>query len=178
MSKAEPRSITRRSLLAALALPATALSVPALPLATASVAPDVADAPSGLPPSPDPIFTAIDAHARACADLEGFADELAAAEQAAWHAPRGQRRAANKRLKEAYAAQGRLCDTLGTAAERFAATVPRTLQGAAAALAYVRAHYAEGYAVCEEEETITLLGSTEIAIRRAAALPVGLITFS
>src|SRR5882672_6459762 len=167
MSKAEPRSITRRSLLAALALPA----IPALPLAAASVAPDVAGAPSGQPAAPDPVFAAIDAHARACANLEGFADELAAAEQAAWHAPRGQRRAANKRLKEAYAAQGCLCDTLGAAAERFVATVPRTLQGAAAALGYVRAHYAEGYAVCEEEETITLLGSTEIAIRRAAGLP-------
>src|SRR5438552_4021856 len=105
MSKAEPRSITRRSLLAALALPV----IPALPLAAAPVAaPDFAGAPSGLPP--DPIFAAIEAHARACADLEGFADQLAAAEQAAWHAPRGQRRAANQRLKEAYAAQGRLCD--------------------------------------------------------------------
>lgn len=56
--------------------------------------------------------------------------------------------------------------------------MPRTLQGAAAALRYVRAHCAEGYAMCEEEETITLLGSTEIAIRRAAGLPVGLITFA
>jgi hypothetical protein len=154
-------------------------AIPTLPLAAALAAPpDFAHVPSGLPPSPDPIFAAIDAHARACADLECFGGELAAAEQAAWHAPRGQRRAANRRLKEAYAAQGRLCDTLSEAAQRFVATVPRTLQGAAAALRYVRAQYAEGYAMCEEEETITLLGSTEIAIRRAAGLPVGLITFA
>lgn len=85
MSKAEPRSITRRSFVAALALPA--------------LASEIAAAPSGLPGSapPDPTFAAIAAHARACAALEGFADTLADAEQTAWHAPRGKRRAANKR---------------------------------------------------------------------------------
>ena len=40
-----------------------------------------------------------------------------------------------------------------------------------------RAHYAERYAVCEEEETIMLIASTETAIRRAAAF-LGLFTFS
>ena len=97
---------------------------------------------------------------------------LAAAEQAAWHAPRGQRRAANARLKEEYATQGRFCDLLGQATECFVATVPHTLQGAAAALAYVRAHYAEGYPMCEEEECIALIASTEHAICRAAGLPL------
>ena len=128
-----------------------------------------ASAPSGA--LPDPIFAAIDAHARACAELEAHIDVLAAAEQAAWHAPRGAKRAANKRLKEEYAAQGRLCDLLGQQTERFVATVPHTLQGAAAALAYVRAHYAEGYPMCEEEETITLLGSIEQTIRAGLAVP-------
>jgi hypothetical protein len=131
-----------------------------------------ASAPSGLPALPDPIFAAIEAHVRACAELEAHVPVLAAAEQAAWHAPRGQRRAANARLKAEYATQGRFCDLLGQATERFVATVPHTLEGAAAALAYVRAHYAEGYPMCEEEECMTLLASTEQAICRTAGLPV------
>src|SRR5256885_12776867 len=127
MAQAKRESITRRGILSALTL---------LPAAAALATPDFASAPSGLQPRPapslpDPIFAAIDAHARALTGLEGFGDELAAAEQAAWHAPRGQRRAANKRLKEAYAAQGLLCDALGETAGRFFTTVPATLVGAA-----------------------------------------------
>jgi len=106
------------------------------------------------------MFAAIVAHGFACAELEAHIPVLAAAEQAAWHAPRGQRRAANARLKQEYATQGRFCDLLGAATERFVATVPHTLEGAAAALGYVRAHYAGGYPVCEEEECITLLAGT------------------
>src|SRR3954447_24237635 len=126
MAQAKRESITRRGILSALTL------LPATSLAT----PDFASAPSGRPtaaPSalpdcpPDGIFALIEAHARACDALEGFAETLAQAEQAAWHAPRGKRRAANKRLKEAYAAQGLLCDALSEATERFAATVPDTL---------------------------------------------------
>src|SRR3954468_4418412 len=162
MAQAKRESITRRGILSALTF---------LPAAAALAVPDVAAGPSGLQPRPapslpDPIFAAIDAHARALADLEGFGDELAAAEQTAWHAPRGQRRAANKRLKEAYATERRLGDAVSGPEDRFAATVPATLSGAAAALAYVRAHYARGYPMCEEEESNTLLGSIETAIRR------------
>ena len=112
------------------------------------------------------------AHERAYAGLAGFADTLAAAEQAAWHAPRGARRAANRRLKEAYAEDRRLGAILSDAEKRFVATVPQTLPGAAAALAYVRRHYAEGYPICEEEEFVTLLGAIEQAICRAAGLPL------
>jgi hypothetical protein len=157
MAKAEPRSITRRSLVAALALPAVA-ALPVIPALSA--------------PASDPVFAAIAAHRRAYDDLNAFADELAAAEQAAWHAPRGQRRAANKRLKEAYAAQGHFCDILGDATERFVATVPQTLHGAAAALAYVQELYGDGYPMCEEEECMALLASIECAICRAAGLAV------
>jgi hypothetical protein len=173
MAQAKHDSITRRSLFAALAIP-----VAAAPLATASARalapPDVAAAPTGLrpPAPPDPILAAIAAHLRACAELEAHVPVLAAAEQAAWHAPRGQRRAANKRLKQEYAAQGRFCDLLGQATASFVATVPLTLEGAAAALGYVREHYAEGYPVCEEEECLALFASTEIAICRAAGLPM------
>lgn len=80
--------------------------------------------------------------------------------------------AANARLKQEYAAQGRFCDLLGEATGCFVATVPHTLEGAAAALAYVRAHYAKGYPVCEEEESVALMASTETAVCRAAGLPL------
>src|SRR3954471_8880298 len=180
MAQAKRESITRRGILSALTLLPAAAALAAPDFAGASSGPPAA-APSALPapsapdpifaaPSlPDPIFAAIDAHARALADLEGFGDELAAAEQAAWHAPRGQRRAANKRLKEAYATERRFGDAVSDTEDRFAATVPATLSGAAAALAYVRAHYARGYPMCEEEESNTLLGSIETAIRAAVA---------
>jgi hypothetical protein len=173
MAQAKHDSITRRALLSGSAAAVPATLIPAVILGSPALAsPDFASAPSGQPAPADPIFAAIEAHARACADLDARVGVLAAAEQAAWHAPRGARRAANKRLKAEYAAQGRLCDLLGQQTERFVATVPHTLQGAVAALAYVRAHYAEGYPMCEEEECMTLLASTEQAICRAAGLPV------
>jgi hypothetical protein len=181
MAKAEPRSITRRSLVAAFALPlipallpragVPALATPDVASAFAKATADGA-APSGLPPQPDPIFAAIESHRGAYAALDAFIPELADIEQAAWHAPRGKRRAANRRLKEAYAEERRLGDALSDAADRFAATVAQTLPGAAAALAYVREHHAQGYPMCDEEEDImTLLASTEAAICRAAGLP-------
>jgi hypothetical protein len=58
---------------------------------------------------------------------------------------------------------------LNEATERFVATVPQTLHGAAAALAYVRERYDQGYPMCEEEECMTLIASTEQAICRAVA---------
>lgn len=168
MAQAKHDSITRRALLSGLSASVAANAV------AAPADPDFAIASSGLqaPPPPDPVFAAIKAHARAYADLGAFADTLADAEQAAWHAPRGKRRVANKRLKEAYAEDKRLGDMLSDATERFVATVPDTLAGAAAALAYVRDLYAEGFPMCEEEECMALFASTEIAIRRAAGLPL------
>jgi len=165
MAQAKHDSITRRSLFGALAVPIAATPVPIV------AAPDFAHASSGLQPlsPPDPIFAAIEQHRRACAELDAHLPVLAAAEEAAWHAPRGQRRAAKARLKHEYAAQGRFCELLGEATERFVATVPDTLEGAAAALGYVREHYAKGYPVCQEEEFIMLLASTEAVIRRAAS---------
>src|SRR4029077_8802012 len=44
----------------------------------------------------------------------------------------------------------------------------RPLQGAAAALAYVRQRHAEGDSMCEEENFVALIGATEQAIRRFA----------
>jgi hypothetical protein len=155
MAKAEPRSITRRSLVAAFALPVAA--VPSFPIVASE---------------PDPIFAAIEAHRGAYAKLNTFLAELAAVEQAAWHAPRGQRRAANKRLAEAYAIERRFGNLESDAVERFVSTIPQTLQGAATALAYVRERSAEGYPMCEEAECMTLLASIEHAICRAAGITV------
>jgi hypothetical protein len=141
-------------------LPAVAAALPP---------PDFASAQSGLPAAPDPVFAAIEAHERAYAELNAFLGELAAVEQAAWHAPRGQRRAANKRLAQAYATERRFGDRESDAFERLVATVPQTLHGAAAMLAYVRG---QGCPMCEEDETIALLGSIECAVCRAAGLPM------
>jgi hypothetical protein len=164
MAQAKHDSITRRALLSGLSVSvaATSVAVPAFP------APDVAAAPSGLQAPPDPIFAAIESHRRAYTALDAFIPELADTEQTAWHAPRGKRRAANRRLKEAYAEERRLGDILSDAADRFAATVADTLPGAAAALAYVREHHAQGYPMCDEEEDVMkLLASIETTIRRA-----------
>ena len=165
MAQAKHDSITRRALLSGAAVAVPAAIMPAVVLAVPATAVAVPAA------APDPIFAAIAAHARAYDDLTAFAPELAAAEQAAWHAPRGARRAANKRLKQAYGEERRFGGILGDATERFVETIPQTLEGAAAALAYVRERYAEGYPMCEEEETMALLAATEHAICRAAGLP-------
>lgn len=148
MAQAKHDSITRRVLLSGLSLSvaATAVAAPVVPAA------DVAAAPSALPPPPDPIFAAIEAHRSAYTALDTFISELADVEQAAWHAPRGKRRAANRRLKEAYAEERRLGEALSDATDRFAATAADTLPGAAAALAYVRVHHAQGYPMCDEQE--------------------------
>ena len=159
MAKAEPRSITRRSLVAALALPI----VPALPAATVAL-----PAPPVLPAAPDTVFALIEAHIRAYNEFIAVLDDLAVAEQAAWHAPRGQRRTAKKRLAEAYAAERRFGGLEGDAFERLVATVPQTLQGAAAALRYVRERFEQGDCI-DEQDTVALIGSVERAICRAVA---------
>src|SRR3954454_24493670 len=174
MAQAKHDSITRRSLFGALAVPIAAAPIAAAPVPIPA-APDFAHAASGLQPlpPPDPIFAAIEQHRRAYAALDAFVPKLADIEQAAWHAPRGKRRAANRRLKEAYAEERRLGDTLSDAEDRFTATVPDTLPGAAAALAYVRAHHAQGYPMCDEQDdVVTLLASIETTICRAAGLPL------
>ena len=163
MAKAEARSITRRSLFAAFALPA--LAVPPA-VAAALPSPDFASAPSGLP-TPDPISALIEAHKRAYAEFIAVLDDLAVAEHAAWHAPRGKRRAANAVLKQAYAAERHFGELEADAMERLLASVPETLEGAIAALRYVRGWFEQGHSL-EEKDYITLIGSVERAICRAA----------
>ena len=169
MAEAEPRSITRRAVLSAAAAAAVVPAVVrpptlvATPIAAQAVAPITA---------PDPIFAAIQAHIAACREFKAVLDELAITEHAAWTAPRGQRRAANKRLAEAYAAERRFGNLETDAAEQLVATVPHTLEGAVAVLRYLRQRLAQGYSMCEEEEYVALLGSIEHAICTAAGLPV------
>lgn len=151
MAQAERDSITRRSLfLGALSL-TSAAAIPAIAAAS--------------PKAPDPIFAAIEAHRRAYAELETFLHELAVIEQAAWHAPRGKRRAANKRLVAAYKTERRLGSIEHEAMESFVRTIPETLHGAAAALRYVRG---PGCGLCEEHDYAALPISVEQAICRAA----------
>ena len=160
MAKAEPRSITRRSLVAAFALPLipAVATTPALP------------APSLPAPESDPAFAAISAHVQAFHEFTAVLDALAVAETQAWHAPRGERRAARKQLAVARADEQRFGDLESDAFASLAATVPETLSGAAAMLAYVRAWLADGHSIDDEEETITLLASIECAVCRAAGL--------
>lgn len=157
MAQAEHDPITRRSILSGVLAVVPAALIPANPAASA-------------PAISDPIFAAIDAHRRAYAQLDTFLYELADIEQAAWHAPRGKRRAANTRLAEAYRTERRLGGIEHNAIEAFVATVPHTLDGAVAALRYVRERYNEGETMCEEEDCMTLLASIEQAICRAAGL--------
>lgn len=152
--------ITRRSMLAAFALPV----IPALPLPTALALPATAR-------PPDPIFAAIEAHTRAFRAFTAVLDALAVAETEAWHAPRGQRRAAKQRLKQARADESHFGNLESDAFAGLVATVPQTLAGAAAMLAYVGEWLAEGHSLYDEDETITLLASIECAVCRAAGLP-------
>jgi hypothetical protein len=155
MAKADPRSITRRSLFAALALPAAAiLPATAVPLLASAA-------------TRDPIFALIEAHKRAYAEFIAVLDDLAVAEQAAWHAPRGKRRAAKAALRQAYAAERHFGELESDAMEHLLASVPQTLDGLVAALRYVRDWFEQGHSL-EEEDYITLIASVERAICPAA----------
>jgi hypothetical protein len=146
-------------MLAAFALPV----IPALPVAAAPLLPAAV-------PSPDPIFALIEAHICAYEDFIHVLDDLAVAEQTAWHAPRGKRRAAKAALKQAYAAERRFGNLEAGALERLVATSPQTLHGAAAALRYVRERFEQGHET-EEAIYVTLVRSIERAICQAAGLP-------
>src|SRR3954467_2747631 len=151
MAQAGRDSITRRSLFSgALAVP-IGVAIPACA--------------TPRPPERDPIFAAIEAHRYAYAELNAFLGELAAAERTAWHAPRGKRRAANRRLAEAYKTERHFGDIEHQAFAQFIRTVPHTLDGAVAALRYVSERFHAGDA-CEDDECVTLLGSIEQAICR------------
>jgi hypothetical protein len=161
MAQARHDSITRRTLLsgAAAAVPAVVLppTVIAAPAATPAAIPAVI--------APDPIFAAIEAHVRAYGEFIAVLDDLAVAEKTAWHASRGAKRTANKRLAAAYRAETRFSNLEGDALERLVETTPQTLHGAAAVLRYIRERY-EGRHSMDEDDLMTLLASIERAISR------------
>jgi hypothetical protein len=166
MAQAKRDSITRRALLSGAAAAASAAVIPAAAVASPNAALTAA------PTIPDPIFAAIDAHTKAFAEFNAVLDDLAVAERTAWHAPRGQRRAANRRLAEARAAEGRCSDLASDAFDEFVATVPQTLEGALAALRYVRERCSRGITTCEEDECDAFLASLEgclVRVLRGAA---------
>ncbi len=162
MAQARHDSITRRSLLSGAAAAVPAAVMPAAIIATPSNAPA---AVATLAAAPDPIFAAIEAHVRAYDEFIAVLDQLAIVERAAWNAPRGQRRAANKRYAVARAAERRFGNLEGDAMDRLVETVPQTLQGAVAALRYVRERFERRHSL-EEETLMALLGSIEQTIRR------------
>jgi hypothetical protein len=147
MAEAVPRSITRRALVAASVMPV----LPA-PGCAAS----------------DPIYTAIAAHRRAYADVIALIARQDVANAALQAAGAADRAALAARLHELCEAEGPLGRAEMNATDRLLATVPETLAGAAATLAYVRVLFErDDYPITEDDGYRTLLASTECAIVRA-----------
>jgi hypothetical protein len=171
MSEAGPRSITRRSLVAAsAAVPAGIVSAAMAPIQPAL---DFAGAQSGLrAEAADPVYAAIAAHDRAYAQIVALLAAQDAADAALQEADALARPALEARLDELCEAEGPLGRAEMDATRRLVATVPATLAGAAAALSYIRTLFIrDGYAPCEEDGYRALLLSTECAVCRAIALP-------
>jgi len=166
MAKAESRSITRRSLVAGSAAGAVALAAgledavarmernairdlgdaPSPDVAPASASAS-ADASSGLQ-VPDPIHAAIAVHARAYAASEAY----------------------QKAEPDDEVGLEPLLDAERAAADALAATVPATIAGAAAVLAYVRMlHQRDNYPMLDDYGCYVLIASAATALRRAPA---------
>ena len=141
MAKAESRSITRRALVAGSAA-AVAAFVPAGAEAAAegkALAYDPKD-------DADPIYRAIDAHARAYAAYD--AQQKAEPDDEVTLEP--------------------LVEAEWAAAAALAATVPTTLAGTAAALAYVHAlHARDRYMLLDDWHCYVFIASAATALRRA-----------
>jgi hypothetical protein len=117
--------------------------------------------------APDPIFALIAAHKRAYADLAVLFAAQQAADQALERAGAAERPRLEERLNELCTAEGPLGVVEMQATDRLLRTVPATLAGAAAVLAYVRERFErDDYALCEEDGYHALLYSTERAICR------------
>lgn len=147
MAKAAPRSITRRSMVAgSAAVPAAVLAAGLPGTAEAEVRVGIGQAADAHPTDADPVHAAIEAHARAYAVYDAqtkaeFPDDD---------------------IME------RLVEVEREAAETFAATVPTTLAGAAAALAHVRElHARDDYPMLDDYWCYVFIASIEMAVRRA-----------
>jgi hypothetical protein len=121
--------------------------------------------------APDPVLDAIEGHRRAFEELGRLLAEQDAAERELRRAPGGRRAELEARLAGLCEAEGALGRVEMKASRRLATTVPGSLNGAAAALQYVRACYEVGqYPLYEEDGYRMLLFSTERAICAAAGL--------
>ena len=158
MAKAESRSITRRSLVAgSVALAAGLADAEAVArmersairgsFVPAGSAPDFADASSGLQAAtPDPVHAAIEAHVRAYTAYEAY----------------------QKAEPDDEVGLEPLIDIERAAAEAFAATVPATLAGAAAALSHVHLlHTRDNYPLLDDDWCYVFIASADTALRRA-----------
>jgi hypothetical protein len=125
-----------------------------------------------LDPS-DPILDAIEGHRRDFAELRRLLAEQDAAERELRCARKGRRAELEARLAGLCEAEGPLGCAEMKASLRLAKTVPASLNGAAAALRYVRERYDIGqYPMYEEDGYRLLLFSIERAICAAAGLAV------
>jgi hypothetical protein len=123
--------------------------------------------------APDPILAAIDGHRRDFEELRRLLAEQDAAERELRRARMGRRAVLEAQLADLCEAEGPLGCAKMKASLRLAETVPASLNGAAAALRYVRERYDVGqYPMYEEDGYRLLLFSAECAICAAAGLAV------
>jgi len=125
-------------------------------------------APAPVLEAADPILDAIEGHRRNFDELRRLL-----AEQELRRAPRGRQADLEAQLVGLCDAEGPLGRAEMNASLRLAKTVPASLNGAAAALRYVRERYDVGqYPMYEEDGYRLLLFSTECAICAAAGIAV------
>ena len=133
---------------------------------SAAVIPAVA----AFPLSTDPVFAAIAEHQRAYTELVALIEQQAVADRALQATEAASRPALEARLNALCEAEGPLGLLEMQASARLAATVPATLDGALAALRYVRTLFErDAYPLYEGEGYRALLRSTERAIERGRA---------
>jgi hypothetical protein len=126
-----------------------------------------------IPEASDPILDAIEGHRRDFEELRRLLAEQDAAEREFRSARKGRRAELEARLAGLCEAEGPLGCAEMKASLRLAKTVPASLNGAAAALRYVRERYDIGqYPMYEEDGYRLLLFSIERAICAAAGLAV------
>jgi hypothetical protein len=173
MSQADSAYITSRSILrAGLALRRRQFVTGGAALLAAAVTASWA-APAPVLETADPILDAIEGHRRNFEELRRLLAEQDAVERELRRAPRGRRPDLEAQLVGLCEAEGPLGRAEMKASLRLAKTMPASLNGAAAALRYVREHYDVGqYPMYEEDGYRLLLFSTERAICAAAGLAV------
>jgi hypothetical protein len=127
----------------------------------------------GISTAPDPVIYAIESHRRVFEELGRLLAEQDAAERELRGAPYGRRAELEAKLSGLCEAEGALGRDEMKASRQLAGIVPASLEGAAAALKYVRECYEVGhYPLYEEDGYRLLLLSTERAICAAVGLAI------